>query len=737
MQDTPLSQSTRKRLFHHSFRRSTIRAQFIFAFGLILLLATVIAIIGYMSLWSLQEVVRTNLQDANQIRALSLDIQTEFFMARQNESHLLVTWRTTGFGVEASRDVTANENDIASARSLLDQMEQLVKNSNDASLRTLTEEISDLRPLLDAYSTAFQVTVNNLRDRSRSGGLEDQINSELDILDTALAATPIDQMSLLLARVRANKEAYLLNKQRKDLDAFTSNINTLMNEIRNADPGTLQPSGISKSDMIVHAETILFTFNKIVDLEQSSLVNASLLQSVNDKITQSTARIGMKSDAGLNHAKTRLDTINRQTTLTLSLTAILALAFGVLAAFFLGRGIIQPIRQLSLAAGRMGQGHLDQHVKVAGSAELYNLAEAFNSMAAQLSQMMTGLEQRVAERTHDLERRSDQLKVAAEVARDATSIRELDILLDRAVHLIRDRYGFYHAGIFLRDSKGEYAILQAATGDAGRIMLQRNHKLKIGEMGIVGYVCSTGQPRISLDVGSDAVHFKNPLLPETRSEMALPLKIADRVIGALDVQSTEEAAFDQDDITVLQTMADQLAIAIENARLFQEAQENLQQLRALYGRYSEEAWGHLAEASKVNGYQYDAKGVTPLLRKVGNGNEQAQEEEPPTIHIPLKLRGQEIATLQVWTESGTTTYIDRALLESIAERISQAMESARLYEEARSLARNEQILSHVTAQFTRSFGLDALLQTAVQELGQLPNVTDVTIHLGFPENISS
>ncbi len=187
------------------------------------------------------------------------------------------------------------------------------------------------------------------------------------------------------------------------------------------------------------------------------------------------------------------------------------------------------------------------------------------------------LEQRVAGRTAELERRTVQLQVAAEVARDATTARDVGELLNRAVNLIRERFGFYHAGIFLVDERGEYAVLRAATGEVGRQMLERGHKLKVGEVGIVGYAASTGQPHIAPAVDADTVHFKNPLLPETRSEMALPLKVGERVIGALDVQSVQESAFDEDEVAVLQIMADQLAVVIEKARLFERTQAALEE----------------------------------------------------------------------------------------------------------------------------------------------------------------
>ena len=172
-------------------------------------------------------------------------------------------------------------------------------------------------------------------------------------------------------------------------------------------------------------------------------------------------------------------------------------------------------------------------------------------------------------------RRTVQLETASDVARDAAVILDVDRLIDETVNLISDRFGFYHAGVFLIDEKGERAVLCAASSAGGQRMLDQGHALAVGKIGIVGYVAGTGEPRVALDVGRDAVHFVNPDLPRTHSEMALPLRSRERTIGVLDVQSVRKAAFTQEDVSALQTMADQLAVAIENARLFEEVQREL------------------------------------------------------------------------------------------------------------------------------------------------------------------
>ncbi len=167
-------------------------------------------------------------------------------------------------------------------------------------------------------------------------------------------------------------------------------------------------------------------------------------------------------------------------------------------------------------------------------------------------------------------RRARLLGAAAEVGKGIASILDLDELLHKTVDIICDAYGFYYAGVFLLDEAGEWALLRAGRGEAGAKMVNLGHKLQIGGLSMIGTSIAERQARIALDVGDEPVHFKNPHLPLTRSEMALPLIVGDKVIGALTVQSVEEAAFSDEDISSLQAMADQLAIALDNARLLRE-----------------------------------------------------------------------------------------------------------------------------------------------------------------------
>ncbi len=271
-------------------------------------------------------------------------------------------------------------------------------------------------------------------------------------------------------------------------------------------------------------------------------------------------------------------------------TAISLLMAGIVSIFVIlaANQFSKPIIEITRSAEKIADGDLGVQAKVTSNDEIGTLGTAFNSMTRQLKDLVDTLENRVRERTRQLasqnealQFRSRQLQTVADVARSIVSTREVDSLLNQVTRLVSERFGFYHAGIFLLDEEGEYAVLRAANSPGGRRMLDRQHKLKVGQIGIVGYVTGSGEPRIATDVGVDAVYFNNPDLPETRSEMALPLKLGGSIIGALDVQSKESDAFSEDDVALFTTLADQISVAIENANAYEISQQTVEEMKEL------------------------------------------------------------------------------------------------------------------------------------------------------------
>lgn len=357
----------------------------------------------------------------------------------------------------------------------------------------------------------------------------------------------------------------------------------------------------------------------------------------------------------------------------------------------------------------------------------------------QLSKERAELEERVLERTRSLDKKTAQLQAVAEVGKSIASYRNLSELLQRASQLIHENFGYYHVGVFLLDERKEYALLAASNSEGGRRMLEKKHALKVGETGIVGYVAESLRARIALDVGSDAVFFNNPDLPETRSEMALPLVASGQILGILDVQSTEARAFTEDDIATIQVLADQIAIAIQNANLFSETERALDSTRASYGQLSREAWGRILRSRARINYlstppatvKVEDESIEPTISKAIESGDLILGSDGLTISVPVKIRGQVIGALRLkkpdiadaWTQDETTLAI------SLADQLSGALESARLYRESQQRASRESLVSDISARISASATRDSIIRETVQELGQALQDTSVTFQL--------
>ena len=393
------------------------------------------------------------------------------------------------------------------------------------------------------------------------------------------------------------------------------------------------------------------------------------------------------------------------------------------------RALVAPIQSLADAARRIGSGQWDASIPIYSEDELGLLARTINNMAAQLKQSFGILEQRVAERTQQLEQRSSQLQIAAEVARDITYADHLDDLLKHTTDSISSRFGFYSVGIFLVDDQGEFAYLKSASGELGAKLLEQNFRLRVGQQGMVGYVTQYGQARIAEDVKADQFYLSVPLLPDTRSEIALPLRLGERIIGALDIQSNQQAAFDQDILTILQTMADQISIAIENMRLVTELQATLQEARLLYQGQIRESWLQAATKSRRLAYEYNQPEVLPWHES----EEVFQKEETNgrVLKVPVKLREQIIGYIGLEKDDPAREWTadEIAVAEATASQVALTLENARLVEESQNRALREQLAGEVTANMRASLDVEAVLKTAVEEIYSALDLENIVIQL--------
>jgi GAF domain-containing protein len=355
-----------------------------------------------------------------------------------------------------------------------------------------------------------------------------------------------------------------------------------------------------------------------------------------------------------------------------------------------------------------------------------------NMANVELQGMRATLEQRVMDRTSALDRRSSQLEAASYVSRQTAAIQDPKVLLSNVVDLITSQFGYYHAAIFLLDDRGKYAILQAASSDGGKQMLEKGHRLEVGREGIVGYAAYQRRARIALDVGDEAVFFNNPDLPNTRSEVALPLTVRNKVIGVLDIQSYDQGAFTQDDLNTLQAMADQVALAIDNDRLLSESQTSLKQLQEMTSESTYRTWKNRL-SRKSHGYVYTPSGVSTLINPELY-LESAKGDNPyeDKLVIPISLRNSKIGQITLKRRGKNSKWSEREqqLGNQIANQVALALENARLLEETQLRAAREQTISNMSSRFGQTTDMDTLLKLAVQELHQLPNITEASIFIG-------
>jgi len=354
--------------------------------------------------------------------------------------------------------------------------------------------------------------------------------------------------------------------------------------------------------------------------------------------------------------------------------AVVISVVALLAGWAVSLLFLRPFKRLSESVESISSGNFSARVNPAGVKEVDALVRPLNSIAQRLESEIRSQETTIQERTQ-------QLQITTEMGRIIAAETDLDTLLNLTVNLIRDRLKYYHAQVFLIDDLRQYAVLRASTGEAGLALLERRHKLAVGSQSVIGRVSESFEYVLARDTDTSPVHRRNELLPETRAELAVPLRIRDQIIGALDVQSREADAFDLDTISVLQTVADQLAVAIRNAQLFQEKEGLLSASLQLTQMLTKDSWGaFVADRAQANavGFQYDLSDVQVIDEDNGNGAHDKQ------LTLPIALRGEVIGQLTTNIEPGQISDEDQQLVRQVLDRVALALDNARLFEQTQS-----------------------------------------------------
>ncbi len=422
---------------------------------------------------------------------------------------------------------------------------------------------------------------------------------------------------------------------------------------------------------------------------------------------------------GIEYPLGEMDVILSQMRAVVTMLALIVIIMAAMMGWWVMQRTLRGMRAFLLPVDNILSGDFSLRHPVSGTPLERSLFQIVNFAADRLEAKFKALEQEVKEAQQAMERRASYLAATAQVGRVASSIFDVDELLEESAKLIARYFGFYHVGLFLVDDSRTWAILRAASSEGGKRMLARKHRLQLGQ-GVVGYAAQTGRPRIASDVDVDVVWVPNPDLPETRSEMAVPMSVRGNVIGVLDVQSTEPAAFTAEDVATLRVLAGQLAVAIENARLFRESRAALEEARALQMGEVRRGWQRWRR--HLYGYRYDATETHPITApmdgamSVSTGLE--LEQATNTITAPLVWGGFVIGYLRLTREpSRPWTPEEIRLVDAAVSDVSQALENARLLEEIRERARVEQAVSKVATRLQPLLEPELILKEAMRQLG--------------------
>lgn len=392
------------------------------------------------------------------------------------------------------------------------------------------------------------------------------------------------------------------------------------------------------------------------------------------------------------------------------LFSLLALLLGAILSYYVSRAVSDPIQELIKTFDKIERGDLSQRALISATDELGIVTMHFNRMLDRLEALQNTLEQQVLERTK-------QLTATNEVSRVASSSLDPDELLARVIHLIPEQFGYYYAAIYLLDPSEKWAELKEATGEAGKVLRQNRHRLEVAGRNMVGAAIRERSVRIAQIASQEKQRFENPLLPYTRSEVALPLVVGDRVLGALNVQSTKESDFGPEVIETMQNVAGQVAIALENARLFQEAQHNIRELHTIQQQYLVEGWSGFS-AQKEEELEY----------QVGDESDESSRK----FEVPISLRDQIFGQIRFESNEDWTPE-QESLANAVATQAAIALENARLVSESRQIAIYERMLADINSKIWSSTTIDGVLQAAVKELGRRLNASQATIELNMDE----
>jgi len=547
-----------------TWRNLSLTRKLLVAFSALAFLALVVGVVANLGLRSVQMSYQDALAGGQTMELISLQMSADLLTARRHEKDFTARWTTEGFDTAYANYVIPNQQAVAEIHDHINELAAfapVVEQDKGAAARAQYEsDLATLDQSIDLYEQNFLNTVRLLQEKGfQDTGLEGQFRTDVhNIEDRIYDRKGLEPLVITMLQIRRREKDYLLRGDQEYVDNVHQYVSDLKQQIATSD--LLEPT--EKKEMATLTDQYLISFDTLVgkDVEIAASIQAFRdAAHIMEPLVEKIANIGSEfSQLDVSRAQTN----STQTLLYSSITLIVALLVAVFLSVALSRQITQPVRVLTAAAHELETGNYDSRAEVISGDELGTLASAFNSMAKQLKQSVALVTKRASE-----------LQTVAEVSSSTSTVLDTEKLLWNVSNLTKERFGLYHAHIYLQNEAGDTLTLAAGAGEAGQQMVAEGRSIPLArEQSLVARAARERQGVIVNDVNSAPDFLPNPLLPDTRSELAVPMIAGDKVIGVFDIQSNQVDRFTQEDANIQTTLAAQIAIAIENARSYAAVQ---------------------------------------------------------------------------------------------------------------------------------------------------------------------
>jgi putative methionine-R-sulfoxide reductase with GAF domain/CHASE3 domain sensor protein len=552
--------------------RLQLTPKLLLAFGMLFLFALIIAVTSLTGLNLVEAAYEETLSQGVELRRLSALMDVDLLRARRAEKNFLLRWQTEGYETAYTNYVTEYQKNIADMRQHVIELRPFgpvaaTTLAGDYTQAQYETDIDNLEKFIDLYEASFTNLVEAMgrRGYDENTGFEGEFRTYARAFETKITGREgYEDLEFTYLQLRRAEKDYLLRGEQvyeEEVKNLTAQLKAQITASEAIPPAEkMELSGLV-DDYLQSFESLTALDKEIATHEEEMITAARAVQPLAIKILDLGQQLGDEDTANARELSTQITTI-------VVVVVVVILLLSVFLAFVLARQLTNPIRSLTSTAQEIADGKFDAQAEVTTADEIGTLAQTFNIMTS-----------RLAEAFEDVRRRALAVQTSAEVSRRLSVATNARQLATNVVEQVQTSFNYYHAHIYFFDDTGEYLVMAGGTGDVGSTMLARGHKIEKGR-GLVGRAAANNESILVTDVTKEEDWLPNPLLPETRSETAIPIVAGTTVLGVLDVQQNVVNGLDKEDVELLQSLAGQVAISYQNARSFEQskAQADLESL---------------------------------------------------------------------------------------------------------------------------------------------------------------